>query len=75
MIARTYRFLGLDDSFVPEEIDKPVNVQRQVTESISDDTRELLREILVDDVRRLARLFPEAIDLSLWPGFDNSPAA
>lgn len=75
MIARTYRFLGLDDSFVPEGIDKPVNVQRQVTDSISDETRELLREIFVDDVRRLERLFPEAIDLSLWPGFDNRPAA
>ncbi|MCL4198489.1 MAG: sulfotransferase [Phycisphaerales bacterium] len=75
MIARTYRFLGLDESFVPGEIERPVNVQRQVTESISDEARNLLREIFADDAPRLAAMFPEAIDLSLWPGFENRPAA
>lgn len=72
MIARTYRFLGLDDSFVPEGMETPVNVQRQVTDSLGDETRELLAEVYLDDVRRLKAMFPDEIDLSLWPGFESA---
>lgn len=71
MIARTYRFLGLDDSYVPGEIERPVNVQKQVTPSITSEGQDLLREVYLDDARRLAEMFPEAIDLSLWPGFES----
>ena len=69
MIARTYRFLGLDDGFQPEGIDRPVNVQRQVAGRITDEARSMLRETYAEDVRRLAAMFPEEIDLELWPHF------
>jgi len=75
MIAATYRFLGLDDSFVPEGIDTPVNVQRQVTDALEEETRALLREIYVDDVARLKKMFPREIDLQLWRGFEDPSAA
>ncbi len=75
MIAATYRFLGLDDSFVPEGIDTPVNVQRQVTDALKEETRELLREIYRDDVARLKVMFPREIDLDLWRGFESASGA
>jgi len=74
MIARTYRFLGLHDSFVPEGMQTPVNVQRQVTDPLPDETRGLLTEIYQDDVKRLKRMFPQEIDLKLWLGFEDASA-
>lgn len=70
MIARTYRFLGLDESFEPDGIERPVNVQRQVTDSLGEETRRMLGEIYRDDAQRLKAMFPDEIDLSLWPGIE-----
>lgn len=68
-IQRTYAFLGLDPSFKPTGFQEEVNTQRRVVPPLSDETRNLLGEIYTDDVRRTAILFPQEIDLSLWPAF------
>jgi len=74
MIARTYRFLGLDDSYVPEGLDREVNVQKRVVEPLGPEARGLLREVYAADVERLSSMFPESIDLGLWPEFAGRPA-
>ena len=69
MLARTYRFLGLDDGFRPAELDRQVNRQKRVVEPLADEGRGMLTAIYRDDVARLVGLFPDALDLSLWPEF------
>ena len=56
-IARTYKFLGIDDTFLPENKNRQVN-------SID----ETLAAYYADDVKKTAELFPE-IDLALWHDF------
>jgi hypothetical protein len=69
-IARTYRFLGLDDSFIPASIDRKVNVRPYVVPQLEPHERAILADYFSDDVRGLAELFPE-LDLSLWPDFED----
>ncbi len=67
-IARTYRFLGLDDSHVPANLARKVNVQPYIVPRPGPDERVLLADHFYDDVHAFAELFPE-IDLTLWPDF------
>jgi hypothetical protein len=67
-IARTYRFLGLDDGFVPDVFDNEVNVTRGAKVTLTDERRAHLVELYEPSVRRLAGALPD-IDLSLWPNF------
>ncbi len=70
-IAKTYRFLGLDESFVPPNLPQRVNVRPYVVPRLRVEERVRLARYFADDVRAFAGLFPE-IDLSLWPEFQES---
>lgn len=71
-IARTYRFLGLDDSYQPNGLTRSVNLQRRVVERLSDESREKLATLYRPDVERLANLVPDSIDLERWPAFASA---
>lgn len=66
-IARTYRFLGLDDSFVPPSLNKRINAL-PYSEEPDTTARAALADYFRDDVATLYELFPE-LDQSLWPDF------
>ena len=66
-IARTYRFLALDDSFVPPSLNRRLNAVRYRAEP-DPRYRGLLVDYFRDDVRALFDLFPE-LDRSLWSDF------
>ena len=66
-IVRTYRHLGLDESY------RPANLARRVNEtsdsiSIDGDVRRRLVDLYTPDVLALSVRHPE-LDLSLWPNF------
>lgn len=68
-LARTYRFLGLDDSFVPDGADEVINRTEDKVD-VPDETRERLAVLYRNDVIRLLDAFPE-IDVTLWPPFTD----
>ena len=68
-LARTYRFLGLDDSFRPPDLRRPENPTRRPKATIDADARRRLVDVYRADVAELARLVPE-LDLGLWPDFE-----
>ena len=69
-LARTYRFLGLTDGFVPSELARPVNSERHELASPDADARARLAEMFQADVDALFAMFPE-LDRSLWADFDH----
>jgi hypothetical protein len=68
-IARTYRFLGVDDKYQPQNLKKTVNRKKYLVESLKPEERQHLATYFADDVRATVEMFPE-IDLSLWSDFD-----
>ncbi len=66
-VAATYRFLGLDDTFVPPQLQAGVNVTRSKLD-IEPGFAHLLTELYEPDVVRLVARYPQ-IDLNLWPNF------
>ena len=67
-LARTYRFLGLDESFRPSWTSHRVNRTPGTRPPISAEARRRLVELYQPEVARLAQMLPE-IDLELWPDF------
>lgn len=67
-LARTYRFLGLDDSFVPRQLHRGVNVTMAEKAHLNARRRRELVDFYEADVRRLCELVPD-LDVSLWPHF------
>jgi hypothetical protein len=67
-LARTFRFLGLDDGFRPSWARHRVNRTPGRRPPISDATRRRLVELYRPEVTRLAQMVPE-IDRGLWPNF------
>jgi hypothetical protein len=67
-LARTYRFLGLDDSFVPPDLRRSVGPTTGAKVDLAADARRRLVEAYRPDVEALAAQFPE-LDLALWPNF------
>ena len=67
-IARTYRFLGVDDQYKPGKIKRPVNPRNNSIRSLETHERRRLAEYFADDVYEMVKIFPE-IDLSLWSDF------
>jgi hypothetical protein len=65
-LARTYRFLGLDDAFVPPQLRAPRSPTREPKPDLSPDARRRLLDLYAPDVERLAKLLPD-LDLDLWP--------
>jgi hypothetical protein len=67
-IARTYRFLGVDDQYQPKGIERAVNRQEYIIQSLKSEERQRLAAYFADDVRATVEMFPE-IDISLWSDF------
>ena len=67
-IARTYRFLGVDDQYQPKDVKRPVYRREYSVSPLKTKERQRLKAYFADDVYTLSELFPE-IDLSLWPDF------
>ena len=65
-IQKTYRFLGIDDGYVPD-IQRRVNASKEKIELGKDEKQKLAR-IYRRDAKRLYKLVPD-LDLSLWPFF------
>jgi hypothetical protein len=68
-LAATYRFLGLDDTFRPPGLHRPVN-QTKVKRSLAPGFQGMLTELYEPDVVMLAERYPQ-IDLRLWPNFSR----
>jgi sulfotransferase family protein len=67
-IARTYRFLGIDDTYEPPSLRDRVNSLVHQVGPLRPDERARLVDYFAADVVELATLFPE-VDVSLWPDF------
>ena len=70
-LARTYRFLGLDDGFRPRRLSEPASPTHKEHKdkvALDPDARRRLVELYRPDVERLVALVPD-LDLALWPGF------
>jgi len=67
-LARTYRFLGLDDGFHPDDMRRASSPTRQAKAPLDADARARLVELFRPDVAELGRLVPD-LDLDLWPNF------
>ena len=66
-IAKTYRFLGVDDSFAPSSLGRRFNAA-PCGERPAPAERAMLADWFRDDVQAFASMFPE-VDLSLWSDF------
>jgi hypothetical protein len=69
-IARTYRFLGIDDKFNPPSLLKPVNKRPYIVPRPTPEERNALKNYFLEDVKAFGKLFPE-IDLTLWEDFNK----
>lgn len=69
-LARTYRFLGIDDSFVPQGLLAAVNKTRYGLPQPTEKERLRMADYFSPDVVELKTALPD-IDLSLWPEFDQ----
>lgn len=67
-LARTYRFLGLDDQFRPPDIHRVSSSTRTQKITVARDARHRLVALYEPDVDALAGLVPH-LDLTLWPNF------
>ena len=67
-LARTYRFLGLDDTFRPPHVHHVSSPTRQEKVALDDEARARLVELYTPDVAALVELVPD-LDLTLWPNF------
>ena len=71
-LARSYRFLGLDDAFVPADLRRPVGPTTEGRVPIADDAVERLVEAYQPDVEALAT---ESRGVRTWPCGRTSPPA
>jgi hypothetical protein len=69
-LARTYRFLGIDDGYVPEEIGRKVNVKPYIVARPGEAQLRSLVGMFEGDVARLKQMIP-GLDLSLWRNFSH----
>ncbi|GJM15323.1 MAG: hypothetical protein DHS20C13_06500 [Thermodesulfobacteriota bacterium] len=67
-ISRTYKFLGIDDSYQPNEQDKLVNKRKYILEDLNSKQRKTLAQYYMDEVDQTVKMFPE-IDVNLWEDF------
>ncbi len=67
-IAKTYRFLGLDDSYHPTSARRPPFGMASATVIEDENVERRLTDLYVEDVAVLRALVPD-LDLSLWPHF------
>jgi hypothetical protein len=70
--ARTCRFLGIDESFRPDDPERPVNRQPYQVPKLDEAQRRILSGQFREDMERLKALFPDEIDLDLWRSYRES---
>lgn len=68
-IKKTYRFLDIDDSHVPAHLDRKIHQIPYIVDKPNKREREMLTDFFSNDVYELISLFPDELDLSLWPDF------
>lgn len=69
-LARTYRFLGLDERFHPPDLRRSESPTRGAKPTLDVEARRRLTGIYAADVERLAAVVPGFdFDLGLWPDF------
>jgi hypothetical protein len=67
-LARTYRFLGLDERHVPDRIRQSVNAAPSRGSGVDPAVRRRIASYFRDDVRRTFEMVSD-LDRSLWPDF------
>ena len=67
-LARTFRFLEIDDTFVPPDAARPVHETKMTKVDLDPTIRAELTRAYESEVTRLAPLAP-AVDLSRWANF------
>ena len=67
-IARTYAFLGLDDTFVPADLVTPRNRSKSTKTALPDHERASIVSAYLGEVDRLPNLVDD-FDRALWPNF------
>lgn len=67
-LARTYRFLGLDDSFVPDDLATPRNQSKTPKATLPEHEQRSIVTAYEPEVDRLDTLVA-GFDRSLWPNF------
>jgi hypothetical protein len=67
-LARSYRFLGLDDSFRPPNLNRPVSATTDGRVRLDDEARRRLVDTYASDVTALMARLPQ-LDVSRWPNF------
>lgn len=72
-LARTYRFMGVDDRFRPQNYRDPVKQGRYAITKPDADERRRLAAYFQEDVQRVFSLCPE-LDPALWPDFSTTAA-
>ena len=69
-LARTYRFVGLDPDFVPEELHQPRGRARGEPLDLGGEVYDAALEIYGEEMKLLAEDWPD-LDLSLWPSVSD----
>jgi hypothetical protein len=67
-LSRTYAFLGLDSSFVPDDLATPRNQSKSVQADLPDHERASIVSAYRGEVDRLPAMVPD-FDSSLWRNF------
>jgi hypothetical protein len=67
-LAKTYRFLGIDPDFKPQNPTRKVNAKRYVIDKPKSEERQRLAQWFAEDVALTKELVPD-LDLSLWRDF------
>lgn len=70
-LARTYRFLGLDDTVVPDDLSGVRNESRGPKPPLPDQVRQSLLRAYEPDLARLGAL-DLGLDLGLWPSWSSN---
>ena len=70
-IQKTYQFLGVDSSFIPNDIERIINRKGYTIEKPEIEERKRIRDYFFEEVMEIKELFPE-IDLKYWEGFIKS---
>jgi len=70
-LARTYRFLGLDDGFEPAALRRLESPTTAAKAPLSTDARRRLVDAYAHDVAALTAMVP-GLDRDLWPNFRSS---
>ncbi|MDQ6962469.1 MAG: sulfotransferase [Mariprofundaceae bacterium] len=68
-LKKTYRFLGLDESFVPSGLSTEVNTFHTRTDAFEPDVLHNLIKYYQPDVDRLMQMFPNELQPDLWGEF------